>query len=348
MTISIIIPAYQCEATLRATVEHVLQADIPLAEILLIDDGSTDGTASLCDRLAEENALIRCRHKPNGGVSSARNLGIEAAAGDYIWFVDADDAVQPISSQVINEMRTESPDMVLFGMEFQYYRGKQLIKRESYRADSRMEIREEQLGAVFPKLFWKNYLSPVWNKFFKRSVLIDANVRFDRALTNYEDLVFTLQALCASRSILVLPEVFYHYKADYDHDRTVDRIARIDGLAQNTDRIADAFYAVAEHYGFDDSAIAQTKVIVLQIYLDLFRVKMLTTPMRKIRRQCRDFSEDRYFRQCEDVLPRVSANSNEWYRLIIEAERFSIWRKTQRRKLRSTAARIIKPLLKRT
>ena len=347
MTISIIIPAFQCEKKLCATVAQVLQSNLPLAELLLVDDGSTDGTAALCDRLSEENETICCIHKPNGGVSSARNMGIEAAKGDYLWFVDADDDVQPIPENILSDVRAMMPDMVLFGMEFQYFRGAKLMKQEPQCVSRRMELQDGQLSAEFSELFRKNYLSPVWNKLIKRSVLIDGGIRFDHALTNYEDLAFTLQALADCRNILVLPDVLYHYKTDYDHDRTVDRIARIDELAANTDLIADSFFRLAERQGFDSGAEKQVRAIVMQIFLELFRVKMLTTPLSGVKKQCEDFSADRYFRLCADVLPQLSGSTNRLYDQIVQKKVVPIWLRIQYRKIRSRAARIIKPILKR-
>ena len=133
MTISFIIPSYQCKTVLDETVALILQANMPVAEILLIDDGSTDGTAELCDRLAQNEPLVRCIHKKNGGVSSARNLGIEAATGDYIWFVDSDDDIRPIPAAVLEDCEKSAPGMVLFGMEFDYYRDDRRLKTETMR-----------------------------------------------------------------------------------------------------------------------------------------------------------------------------------------------------------------------
>ncbi len=93
--ISIIVPVYNIEEYLPRCVKTLRGQTYPRIEILLVDDGSTDGTGLLCDRLAEEDARIRVFHKENGGSSSARNLGIAAAKGEYLGFVDSDDYVEP-------------------------------------------------------------------------------------------------------------------------------------------------------------------------------------------------------------------------------------------------------------
>ena len=122
MTFSVIIPCYNCAETLEATVKSVCASGLIDYEILLIDDGSTDGTAELCDSLCAYDPAIRCIHQENAGVSAARNCGIREAQGDYLWFVDADDTVDAGSLVRAVEIAIhQHPDMLLFGMSFDYY-----------------------------------------------------------------------------------------------------------------------------------------------------------------------------------------------------------------------------------
>lgn len=94
-TISIIVPVYNIIEYLPRCVESLRKQTYDKIEILLVDDGSTDGTSALCDALAAEDVRIRVFHKQNGGSSSARNLGIQEATGEYLGFVDSDDYVEP-------------------------------------------------------------------------------------------------------------------------------------------------------------------------------------------------------------------------------------------------------------
>lgn len=93
--ISVIVPVYNIMDCLPRCVQSLREQSYGNLEILLVDDGSTDGTGQLCDRLAEQDGRIRVLHKENGGTSSARNLGIEAARGEFLGFVDSDDHVEP-------------------------------------------------------------------------------------------------------------------------------------------------------------------------------------------------------------------------------------------------------------
>ena len=345
MHISFIIPAYQCREALAETVACILRAGMPTEEILLIDDGSRDGTAELCDSLAEQYPAVRCIHKENGGVSSARNLGIAEARGDYIWFVDADDRISPIPEAVLSSCAADEPGMILFGMEFQYYRGSRLMKTETLQMPERLRLAREELGGEFGRLFRANYLSPVWNKLFRRSLLTEHQLRFDPALTNYEDLAFSLEVLSRCESITVLPEVCYLYQTDYDHDRTVDRIARIDNVAANTDLIADRFFSAAERCGFDPEATAELERILLQIYLDLFQVKLQTTGLGGIKKQCGDFRASPCFLRCEKQAPGLSASGQKLLARLNAGQALPIWLDSRYRCARTRAGRIIKPML---
>lgn len=93
MKLTVIIPVYQVATTLRRCVESVVAQDVDDSEILLVDDGSTDGSAALCDQLADEYANISVVHKANGGLSDARNAGLNIARGEYVTFVDSDDFI---------------------------------------------------------------------------------------------------------------------------------------------------------------------------------------------------------------------------------------------------------------
>ena len=97
--ISVIIPVYNAADFLPRTVGSILMQDFDDFEVIIINDGSTDGSATVCDEMAEQDARVRVIHKENGGVSSARNAGLDAARGEFVMFVDAD---QHLAYQVIN------------------------------------------------------------------------------------------------------------------------------------------------------------------------------------------------------------------------------------------------------
>lgn len=342
MDYSFIIPVYNCKAYLRDCVESIRAVQVPWYEILLIDDGSTDGSGALCDTLAAQFPEIRVIHQPNAGASAARNRGIREAQGKYILFVDADDTIVPFTDVVMNCLNNET-DMVLFGMEFRYYHRNQYVKKEIMAVDGIICGGLQELSDCFDVLFYHNYLSPVWNKFLKRSVLTNHNICFDSRLTNYEDLAFTMQVLSKCESFAAVPDVNYLYRVDYDHDRTVDRIAKIDDLLGNTDIIAKAFAqlenAILADGGEDSDAI---KVCLRNIYFELFGVKMKTAKLGEIKRYCRDFVNDRYVKTCVECVGIEPGNQAQMYNWIQRENSLAIWLRTRYSMLRHFAARNIK------
>ena len=95
MKLTIIIPVYNVSSLLRKCVETIIDKKLGDYEVLLVDDGSTDGSAEICDSLAEESTHIRVIHQKNGGLSSARNTGLKRSHSEYVTFIDSDDFLEP-------------------------------------------------------------------------------------------------------------------------------------------------------------------------------------------------------------------------------------------------------------
>ena len=114
MLLSIIVPIYNTEKYLEDCLQSILNQTFSDYELILVNDGSTDSSPEICEQYAERDGRIRVIHKENGGVSSARNCGIEIAQGNYIWFVDSDDTIAYDALQVLNEYIREKPDLIVF------------------------------------------------------------------------------------------------------------------------------------------------------------------------------------------------------------------------------------------
>ena len=132
MLFSVIIPAYNCEETIENTVDSIAESGIKDYEILIIDDGSTDKTGSICESLSQKMPSVRYIHQINAGVSAARNCGIENSQGEYILFFDADDSLDSNSlCNAVSTVEIERPDMLIFGMRFDYYHREHIYRRDS-------------------------------------------------------------------------------------------------------------------------------------------------------------------------------------------------------------------------
>ena len=135
-SISIIVPVYNAAKTLEHTVGSILSGNFDgNCELILVDDGSTDESPSLCDRLSLLSPDIKVIHKPNGGVSDARNAGIEASVGEYLMFVDSDDLLPKMALQRCCNALESGADLVVGGYSLRSFSGKTVTDVQSPLSD---------------------------------------------------------------------------------------------------------------------------------------------------------------------------------------------------------------------
>ena len=209
--ISVIVPVYNAEKTIERCVNSITGQTFADMEILLINDGSKDNSAFLCDKLAEGDKRVRVIHKENAGVSAARNTGMDEATGKYILFVDSDDYL-PLN--YVEEMVKAQNE---FGEEAFVWTAIRVISENNSIPESCYFYDEEKYTEVCRKDVLKlsaKYLlnSPV-NKMYLREVLNQNNLRMKQDISIAEDLLFNLQYLDAVGEvpIVVLNQVTYYY-----------------------------------------------------------------------------------------------------------------------------------------
>lgn len=239
MNLSVIVPAYNCEATLRCTVESIMKSGLKKYEILLIDDGSKDGTPQLCDTLSAEYPAVRCIHQRNSGVSAARNRGLREAKGDFVLFFDSDDTVDTGAFSRANEILSQyDSDMLLFGMSFDYYYKGKRYRRDNLTCEQKGCFAREQWLPMVQELYYCNYLSPVWNKFIRRKLICDNDIRFSENMHLMEDCLFSIQCLEHCSQIYLLPDAIYHYRQPEDEGNAARRLRRIPSLVDYMDHFS--------------------------------------------------------------------------------------------------------------
>lgn len=233
MLISVIIPAFNCEKTILNTVESIKKSGINDYEILIVDDGSTDNTAAICDGLSASNDNIRCIHQKNAGASAARNTGLKNADGEYVFFFDSDDSVIPNSLEKAEKIiNAHNPDMLIFGMNFDYYHKGKIYRRDAMVYPNEEMLTLEDIKKNFQELYDCNALTPVWNKIIKKTVLINAKVCFDESMIIMEDFLFVLNALPFCKNVYCLPEAAYCYKQSEDEKNAYNRLKRVDDFPE--------------------------------------------------------------------------------------------------------------------
>ncbi len=195
---SVVIPVYQAKAYLRRCVDSWLGQTETDLEIILVDDGSTDGSSALCDELAKRDERIRVVHQKNAGVSAARNAGIRNAKGDFLLFTDSDDYVAPDYLEKMAKLRKDTDsDFVLCGFHH-LYDGADILKIPG-------QTRSMELAAFAEDFLWlyeKSFLNMPWNKLFRKELA----GQFDTSLSLGEDLLFNLDYLRKCERIAVLAE----------------------------------------------------------------------------------------------------------------------------------------------
>lgn len=203
MLFSIIIPVYNAEHVLERCVNSVLNQTVEDFELLLIDDGSTDSSGVICDRFAEKDQRVRVFHKKNGGVSSARNIGLDNVIGKYIVFVDSDDYID-IEYLEHFEVDRFNHDILITG----YYVENELSELICSR---QFDVKEYQTREDFCDAYVIGRFNYVWGKAIKREVIIQSNAKFDETISLSEDTLFVIDLLTHVRKVRVSNCVDYHY-----------------------------------------------------------------------------------------------------------------------------------------
>lgn len=203
--ISIIVPVYQAKTTLDRCIRSVLEQAYADYEIILVDDGSTDGSAVVCDGYVAEDSRIRVIHQVNTGVSAARNAGIAAAQGEYLLFLDSDDALMADALAVYAETSENGRYDVVIGMLSVTENGNQ-IRRIGFDRELRTgrEIWEQICCDSEP-------FGYAGGKLLRREAVCKNRLAFNTAMQSQEDLDFFLSAYGVCETFCVIPECLYCY-----------------------------------------------------------------------------------------------------------------------------------------
>lgn len=202
-TVSIIIPVYNVEKYLDECVESVVSQTYRDIEVILVDDGSSDTSGELCDAWAERDARIRVIHKENGGLSDARNVGIDASVGDYIFFVDSDDSVAPAAiERILFEAERATAEICSCGIENRYEDGRRVTHRvPPLNGDS----------ALFLRNLYRDTRVPVsvWNKLYRREIW--DGIRFPVGKL-CEDAFTTFKLIDRAKRLVQISDTLYYYR----------------------------------------------------------------------------------------------------------------------------------------
>lgn len=209
-SVSIIVPAYNAEATIRRCVESILTQEYTDFELIAADDGSTDATPAILDGYAARDPRVRVLHKPNTGVSDTRNQAIAQARGVYLQFLDSDDWITSDATKLlVRAAREHECDLVV--SDFYRVVGDR-VSRKGDIDDAGVLSREEYAAHMMenPADF---YYGVLWNKLYRRELVETHHLRMDPNISWCEDFLFNLEYIrCASRFYALQVPVYYYVK----------------------------------------------------------------------------------------------------------------------------------------
>lgn len=223
MFFSIIIPVYNVEYYITECVNSVLeQIEKVDAEIILVDDGSSDKSGEICDYYDKNNIYIRVIHQENSGLSAARNAGIAAAIGDYVVLLDADDYLQKFALvNLKNILEKEKYDIVVNRVDRYDEANKKILAcNYAFKRKKKYDV----LNTYKKLLDDKRFVFAAWDFVVRRQVLIEKNINFVSGLI-HEDEVWTHEILINAESIFLNFSDFYVYRINRDNSimQTVDK-----------------------------------------------------------------------------------------------------------------------------
>lgn len=213
--ISYIVAIYNTEKYLKRCIDSLLAQTYNNIEILLVNDGSTDGSRNICDEYAGMDSRIQVLNKTNGGLSDARNHGMRFAKGDYVIFVDSDDWCSPLQAQMLeNAIKSSESDIFVYGYYNDFSNEKitkefsldAFLEKNGIRVYSGKEIRV----AIF-QLEQSGIFNTVWNKMYRRNFLIENHFEFELDGMPGEDLLFNTGCFKSASGVCLCNCMLYHY-----------------------------------------------------------------------------------------------------------------------------------------
>lgn len=230
--ISVVVPVFNVAKYLQRCVDSILSQTFQNFELILVDDGSTDGSSEICDEYADKDSRVRAIHYINSGVSVARNNGIKAARGEYISFVDADDWVEEgFLGAFADEIVRSAADGTMVDMVVQGYwnhEGKVMQWPLSHYQNA------QDFCSHLYEMQERKLIGYVWNKVFCRSIIDEYKLAFNPSIPIGEDFIFCMEFLSHATVLDVSPYAGYHYCFSGDKEYSFAAL----------NRRVDAFYDV--------------------------------------------------------------------------------------------------------
>ena len=245
--LTIIVPVYNAEKYINRCVESLINQTIKEIQIILINDGSTDSSGRLCDILAIHDSRIMVIHKKNGGVSSARNLGLQNAKGEYVGFIDADDWIDPEMYETLY-MATKQyeADIAMCDVLTEYENGEQKTDTITQLPDDLVIVKNDFKPSLLMEM-----AGSVCRCIYRNEKIQNFALKFDLSLKFSEDRVFNIYAMGYANKVTYLKRAFYHrfiQKESAVHRFHADYYEAVKAASIATDKALTAVWNRREEY----------------------------------------------------------------------------------------------------
>lgn len=218
MLFSLIVPVYNNEKYIRQCIESIVSQSFEDYELILVDDGSLDKSAEICDEYSDKYETVKVIHKSNGGSNSARKAGVKIAQGDYIVCVDGDDYVQDDYFAVLHNVLSDKKyDICCFNSRTvseygEYIKDNTIDYRCGYY--NKEDIQKEIFPTLITGIDGKRFSPAIWNKAIKREILAPIQQDLSDDIQIGEDSCLTYTSICLSNSLMIMGEKLYNYRAN--------------------------------------------------------------------------------------------------------------------------------------
>ena len=230
--ISVIMPVYNAEKYVKRALDSILNQTLREIEVLCVDDGSTDQSLGICQEYAAKDSRIKVFHKENSGSGAARNVGLRHADAEYITFIDVDDWIEPEMYAILYSQAVScNADISIIG----YTKDTGALSEEMVNKQSIEKCiytSEELIRYAFIRDEYKNFGAYVWNKLFKRSLLLEKEneILFDEKPIRGDDVHFYAQAALRAKNAVYSDKCMYHYVQREDSFTHAILLEKDDGI----------------------------------------------------------------------------------------------------------------------
>lgn len=211
--ISVIVPVYNVEKYLNRCVDSICSQTYDNLEIILVDDGATDHSGDMCDAFAAADKRITVIHKKNGGLSDARNAGLAVASGAYVCFFDSDDWVEAdVLGKAHKALIESDADVAIWGFSKDFVDAQESVLRsEILNKSACVCSKANKEYFQFADDSGLAMIGYAWNKLYRRSILMEKGLEFEKGVSLVEDMLFNAQAISAAKAIVFVDTIGTHY-----------------------------------------------------------------------------------------------------------------------------------------